>query len=76
MFIRSDPQVLEVNWVRPMYTVSASTIRLDKRRHCWICHQSFVIGEELSIVFTREGQKYVHSRCLPEGLYELVLESD
>ena len=68
--ICSNPQVLEVNWVRPLYTVSVSTIRLDRRRQCWICHHLFKIGENLSVVSTPEGVKIVHSDCMLKEIKE------
>ena len=57
-------QRLDVQWVKdPLYTVSRSTMRVDRRRRCWICGEDFAIGDGVTVCHTEQGNKLMHSRC-------------
>lgn len=56
-------QLLDVQWVKELYTISKSTMRFDRRRWCWICGENFVIGDGMTVCNTEQGNKVMHSRC-------------
>lgn len=57
-------QCLDVSWAREIYQVSGETMAMaDHGRKCWICGQSFVIGDGMTVAGTDRGNKLMHSRC-------------
>jgi formate dehydrogenase maturation protein FdhE len=63
MRIRSLQQ-LTIKWVKEIYTVSESTMRVaDSRRSCWICGEPFIVGDGMTVAGTTEGNKLLHSSC-------------
>lgn len=61
--ITSNPQALEVNWSRRYVMTKSGMQAAPGRRHCWMCHQAFEVGDDMTVVNTPEGNKLVYSRC-------------
>ena len=49
--------------IKDLYNVSEKTMWIDARRECWICGQSFVIGDSVTVAMTDKGNKLLHTRC-------------
>ena len=58
-------KIASLKWVQcDFYVVSEETLRLtDHKRRCWLCSQTFKVGDGMTVGGTDRGNKLMHSNC-------------